>query len=136
MQGTGVWERTAVEEAVACLRARRAELAELIASRLHQNGLDRHDEAGLPRRADDTDDDGAAETQRAADVISLAHASAELAQVDAALAHVADGTYGLCVDCEEPIEAARLIAHPAALRCAECQGYAERSALLAARTHG
>ena len=57
------------------------------------------------------------------------------AQVDAALTHVADGSYGRCVDCDEPIAPARLAARPAALRCAECQGYAERSEQQAARTH-
>lgn len=128
-------ERTTMEQAVARLRAQRAELAQLIETRLHQHGFEHHDEAGLPRRAEETDDDGAAETQRSADVVNLAHASAELAQVDAALARVANGSYGLCLDCEEPIEPARLRAHPAALRCAECQHYAERSAQLAARTH-
>jgi DnaK suppressor protein len=127
--------RTEMAQTIARLRAQRADLAALIENRLHQDGLDHHDEAALPRRADETDDEAAAETQRSADVRSLARVSAELAQVDAALARVADGGYGRCIDCDEPIQPARLLAHPAALRCAECQGYAERSALLAARTH-
>ncbi len=128
--------RTAMEQLVTRLRAQRAELAALIESRLHQLGLAHHAEAALPRRGDDTDDEAAAETQRNADVTNLARVTAELAQADAALARVAQGTYGLCVDCEDAIEPARLSAHPAALRCAECQGFIERSAQHAARTHG
>lgn len=128
-------ERTAMEQLVAQLRAHRSELAALIEDRLHQHGLEHHDEAALPRRGEDTDDEAAAETQRSADVINLARVTAELAQADAALARVAAGSYGLCVDCDEPIQPARLSAHPAALRCAECQGLVERSAQHAARTH-
>ncbi len=127
--------RTAMEQLVAQLRRQRAELAALIESRLHQHGLEHHDEAAMPRRGEDTDDEAAAETQRNADVTNLARVTAELAQADAALARVAQGTYGQCVDCEEAIEAARLSAHPAALRCAECQKFVERSAQHAARTH-
>ncbi len=128
-------ERTGMQQLVARLQAHRDELAALIEARLHQHGLEHHDEAALPRRGEDTDDEAAAETQRTADVINLTHVSAELAQADAALARVAQGSYGLCVDCDEPIATERLTAHPAALRCAECQGYSERSALHAARTH-
>ena len=43
----------------------------------------------------------------------------------AALTRVADGTYGLCTDCEEPIAARRLAAVPWAARCLSCQESAE-----------
>lgn len=43
----------------------------------------------------------------------------------AALSRVADGSYGLCVDCEEPIAARRLTAVPWAARCLSCQQIAE-----------
>jgi len=45
----------------------------------------------------------------------------ELREVDAARARLADGTYGVCVDCGEEIADARLIAYPTATRCTECQ---------------
>lgn len=113
------------ENLVERLRARRRELARALNARLHEDGLDTHDEAGLPRRADETDDDGSAETQRSQDVVQLARVAAELAQVDAALARAAHGSLGECEDCGEPIAPARLQANPAALRCAECQQYLE-----------
>ncbi len=108
------------------LRGRRAELAAAVDARLHGHGADRHDEAGLPRRAEETDDDGAAEAARHADVAHLSRTADELAQVDAALARVAAGIYGECADCGEPIGLARLTANPAAERCASCQAIFEK----------
>ncbi|MEJ2602819.1 MAG: TraR/DksA family transcriptional regulator [Gammaproteobacteria bacterium] len=46
----------------------------------------------------------------------------ELTLVRKALHRIADGTYGLCVDCEEPIEPARLKAYPHAGHCLRCAG--------------
>jgi len=107
------------------LRRRRGELVDALNSRLHSDSLGEHAEAGLPRRADETDDDAAAETQRERDLFDLARVTAELAQVDAALARAGQGEFGDCVDCGEPIETARLNVNPAAARCAECQELAE-----------
>ena len=46
---------------------------------------------------------------------------AELRAVDAALARMDDGTYGLCTRCGGDIGDARLRANPAAERCIACQ---------------
>ncbi len=43
-----------------------------------------------------------------------------LAQIETALAAIKKGTYGICVDCEEPIAPARLKAIPFASRCIAC----------------
>lgn len=45
----------------------------------------------------------------------------ELALVDAALRRLDQGRYGDCADCGDPIPLPRLMAQPAALRCAACQ---------------
>lgn len=108
------------------LRALRADAAAAVEARLHGHGGDRHAEAGLPRRADDTDDDAAAEAQRSMDIVQLSHSTAELAEIDAALARVADGSYGLCTDCGNPIGRPRLTVHPMAVRCAPCQSKLEK----------
>ena len=52
--------------------------------------------------------------------------NAELVRVDAALARVAEGSYGRCADCGEPIEPRRLEASPYALRCVACAGAGPR----------
>ncbi|MSO47404.1 MAG: TraR/DksA family transcriptional regulator [Thermoleophilia bacterium] len=44
-----------------------------------------------------------------------------LDEVDAALARIAVGTYGVCTDCGEGIPEKRLTALPASARCIECQ---------------
>jgi DnaK suppressor protein len=43
------------------------------------------------------------------------------AALEDALARVDDGTYGICIDCEEKISEKRLAAMPEALRCARDQ---------------
>ncbi len=50
----------------------------------------------------------------------------ELARIDAARAKAAEGSYGLCGDCGDPIPFGRLQANPTALRCAACQGRREK----------
>ena len=49
-----------------------------------------------------------------------------LRDVRAALARIADGSFGTCVECESPIGPKRLAALPWALRCIECQSNADR----------
>jgi len=52
-----------------------------------------------------------------------------LAEVDAALARMEDGTYGICKTCQEPVEAERLMANPLACYCLAHLTGAERDAL-------
>jgi RNA polymerase-binding transcription factor DksA len=51
----------------------------------------------------------------------VGHYAVELADVDAALARIADGSYGECIDCGSEVPYARLLAHPTAKRCVACQ---------------
>lgn len=48
-----------------------------------------------------------------------------VANVDRALARLAQGEYGICIDCQGAIPQARLFALPTAIRCAACQAVAE-----------
>ena len=50
----------------------------------------------------------------------VAQARAHLAEVDAALARVEAGTYGVCATCGRPIAAGRLEARPVARTCITC----------------
>lgn len=47
-------------------------------------------------------------------------ALAELARTERALRSIAEGTYGICRSCEEPLSDARLEARPDATLCVEC----------------
>lgn len=51
----------------------------------------------------------------------------EMAEVIAALKRLDEGRYGDCVDCGEPIRLWRLMAWPAATRCASCQALREQA---------
>lgn len=51
----------------------------------------------------------------------------ELMAIDAARGRIADGSYGDCVDCGQPIPPERLKAHPTALRCVACQSRYEKT---------
>jgi DnaK suppressor protein len=55
----------------------------------------------------------------------------DLAALDAARARVEAGTYGICVECAEPIGFERLRLNPSAPRCAACQSLREKSPGLA-----
>ncbi|HUH95478.1 MAG TPA: TraR/DksA family transcriptional regulator [Casimicrobiaceae bacterium] len=45
----------------------------------------------------------------------------ELERIAAVRERLANGVFGVCVDCGEPIGAARLQAQPTAVRCTDCQ---------------
>jgi len=49
----------------------------------------------------------------------------ELRDVEDALRRIADGSYGICVECTQPIDPMRLELNPHASRCLQCQKSAE-----------
>lgn len=116
------------------LRALRSQVGGSVSDRLHRHGFDEHDDAALPNRRADTDDDAAAETETSMDIAHVSRDAEELALLDAALERMTSGDYGFCVDCGDDIARERLIANPAAARCTECQERSERAALVARRT--
>lgn len=61
------------------------------------------------------------------DVAVLETLDRTLRQIDAALARLHAGRYGLCSVCSEPIPLARLRALPFATRCVPCQEQSERT---------
>jgi DnaK suppressor protein len=65
------------------------------------------------------------EADRTEAVLSTARGQRD--EVLAALARIENNTYGLCVDCRNPIPPGRLEARPDAARCVGCQArYARR----------
>ena len=67
--------------------------------------------------ADTSSDTILAET----DVSTIREFEYELKEFDAALQRISDGTFGICVDCGDQIDPARLRARPTANRCLHCQ---------------
>jgi DnaK suppressor protein len=51
----------------------------------------------------------------------------EILQIDAAIARLDAGEYGICRDCEQEIDPRRLAALPYALLCTECASRRERT---------
>jgi RNA polymerase-binding transcription factor DksA len=67
--------------------------------------------------------DGTTEAvERIATTATARSIAASLADTERALQKLADGTYGTCDSCGEPIGAARLEAMPAKVVCVECAG--------------
>jgi len=106
------------------LRARRAELRAEVRAQFAD-----HDDPrvmALRNRLEDTDDWAVADEMAALDIAQVSRDVKELAEVEAALERIADGSYGLCIDCGAEIAPARLDANPAARRCIRCQEALER----------
>jgi RNA polymerase-binding transcription factor DksA len=97
-------------------RARELQAELVVAHDKWREGVDA-DRSGVIDQKDLANDQARAET----DAGEADRDYAELQAVKAALERIAEGRYGECVDCGEPIAAARLLALPEAARCAACQ---------------
>jgi len=120
VKGLSPAQRAALEER---LRTRQRELRDEVARQMRTQDDPRV--VGLRNRMEDTDDWAVADAMAAMDIAEVSRDLTELADVEAALARVADGLYGECADCGEPIPYARLAVWPAAQRCIACQARAE-----------
>ena len=115
-------EREALRERLTTRRqVLRAEVAEQLAN------SDDPRVAGLVNALAATEDWVLADILTDLDIAMVKHDTAELQEVDAALSSIAEGSYGTCRDCGEPVGWPRLNANPTALRCIACQAAYERS---------
>ena len=107
------------------LQAMRSEvLAQLRAQR---GGSIGRAEAAAQAREEASDDWAKADAERDLAFALEERESAELVAIDEALQRIADGSYGLCVDCGASIATARLHANPVAMRCIDCQSRLEQA---------
>jgi RNA polymerase-binding transcription factor DksA len=97
------------DRAAARLAALQADYAALVAASEDSNADDEHDPEGATI--------GFERAQLAAVVDAT---RARVAELDAALARQAQGTYGTCETCGSPIAPERLAALPATRRCIGC----------------
>lgn len=71
-------------------------------------------------------DAGSNLTEADRNAASVQATQAHRTEVLAALARIDEGSYGLCVDCANPIPDERLDARPATPRCVPCQSKKDR----------
>jgi len=89
-------------------------------------GLIRNREAAAIETSADALDQIQHAVERELALGTLARESSGLRETRAALRRVDDGSFGICMDCEEKINLKRLAAVPWAARCIACQERADR----------
>lgn len=108
------------------LRERQAELQARLA-RLDAEAQEL-DEDSRPRYSNHPADEAMALLDRAGRDAVARVLMDDIVQVDRALDRLANGSYGLCADCHQPIPPKRLEARPTATLCVACQGKREMQA--------
>lgn len=89
---------------------------------LERYGADPHSEqVDAMQGIDDNFADSAAATAERGELLAFIDTTRErLADIEAALRKIDEGTYGVCESCGRPIAEARLEARPLSVRCVEC----------------
>jgi DnaK suppressor protein len=115
---------TRYEDRKQLLEAWRQELQRSLTDKLASVRANTGHETGRPETLDAAD---ASETDLQLDVsVSLTEMTAEaLRRIDAALARIASGDYGVCAECGADIPTNRLAALPFAVRCRDCEEWRE-----------
>ena len=124
LEGEDAWTRGELNDVVKELNEHRERLtvsigqAEEELARLMRDAGDGagHDQADV----------GATSFERDHELTVLARERETLDQLDRALAHIDDGTYGVCDSCGNPIGKNRLMAVPHATLCMSCKQREER----------
>ena len=113
------------------LEERRAEIESdmsYMAAEMRSIGVDQDEENGSLGNHIADDGSNVAEAER---IVTVSEDLQQiLAQVNAALDRMSDGTYGTCQRCERPIGEERLEAFPYVAYCIECQSIIEREQAL------
>lgn len=107
------------------LRARQRALNTEVHHELADSGERRTQE--LAGAVGDTGDESVAAMMTDLDLATVNRHVTELRDIEAALARLEDGSYGVCTDCGRDINVRRLEAYPTAQRCVECQGLYEKT---------
>ncbi len=81
----------------------------------------------LAGRVHDPEEEAVADLLVDLNLASISRHVQELREIDDALIRIAKGTYGICVDCDQPIGLQRLTANPTAKRCLACQDLYEKT---------
>lgn len=101
------------------LRARLSVLRADIAAALRRADQESYGE--LAGQVHDVDEESLADLLTDVNLAEISREVVEVSDIDAALRRIAERTYGVCIDCGEPIDLGRLEAYPTAKRCLACQ---------------
>ncbi len=110
-------------EQVGEVRARLTDRAEYLRRDI-QRELRKYDDESytlLAERVADPGDQAWADVVAEMNLAEVTRDVGELRLIERALQRLAQGHYGICIDCGERIDPGRLEANPAAIRCLECQ---------------
>lgn len=119
-----------IDELKAQLTARTRDLATRVREELAASQNQHYrDLAGM---VTDTADEALARALVDVDTAIIDRHIVELRDIEAARERLSQGTYGICIDCDEAVVFERLAAYPTAKRCVRCQqqrehGYAHQS---------
>jgi RNA polymerase-binding protein DksA len=116
--------KSQTEELQALLRSRQTKLLEEIRDELARSG-DQH-YIDLAGRVTDLGDESVADMLADLEAAQVDRQVNEVRDVEAALARIKSGEYGVCVDCGENIAFKRLQVYPSAKRCILCQEKREK----------
>lgn len=117
--------QTQIGELQTQLRSRQSKLLEEIRDELANSG-DQHyiDMAG---RVTDLGDESVADMLADLEAAQVDRQVNEVRDIEAALARINSGEYGVCIDCSENIAFERLQVYPSAKRCIRCQEQHEKN---------
>ena len=107
------------------LRGRGDQLRAEIRDTLERSADETH--ARIAEQARDLEDDSFSNLVVDLNLSEIDRDVDELRRIATALRRAADGTYGLCADCDAVIPTPRLEAEPTALRCLRCQELFEKT---------
>ena len=113
------------EELQATIEERRAALIAELREDVERTRRDRFQDLAGP--APDAGDESVARLIADLDHADVGRDVSELRGLDAARSRIAEGSYGICVDCGGEIDFKRLCANPAAVRCFDCQRVHEKT---------
>jgi RNA polymerase-binding protein DksA len=123
-EGEGAWTKAEIKEVLSELHSDRDRVVRTLSGQeaeLDKLMRDAGDGAGH-----DQADMGATSFERDQEIIVVNNEREKLAQIDRALARIADGTYGMCESCGNPIGKMRAMAFPRATLCMTCKQREER----------
>ena len=111
---------------IATLKKRLEEEREELLVQAANLEADAADESWKEPRSDDDAETGTATFERERTMSLARNARQTIIQIERALDRIEAGSYGLCINCGEPIAVERLEALPQAVDCLDCRRKAER----------